>query len=107
MTRRAENDILTQTGPGTPMGELMRQYWMPALMSSELIADGDPVRFMLMSEKLIAFRDSSGRIGVMDHRCPHRCASLFFGRNEENGIRCVYHGWTRPTCPRIRISNRK
>jgi phenylpropionate dioxygenase-like ring-hydroxylating dioxygenase large terminal subunit len=93
MTRRAENDILTQTGPGTPMGELMRQYWMPALMSSELIADGDPVRFMLMSEKLIAFRDSSGRIGVMDHRCPHRCASLFFGRNEENGIRCVYHGW--------------
>jgi len=93
MTSHAENDILTQTGPGTPMGELMRQYWMPALKSSELIADGDPVRFMLMAEKLIAFRDSSGRIGVMDHRCPHRCASLFFGRNEEDGIRCVYHGW--------------
>ena len=93
MTTQAENDILTQTGPGTPLGELARHYWHPALKSEELVADGDPVRFMLMSEKLIAFRDSSGRIGVMDHRCPHRCASLFFGRNEENGIRCVYHGW--------------
>jgi len=93
MTSQVENDILTQTGPGSAMGELMRQYWMPALKSSELITDGDPVRFMLMSEKLIAFRDTSGRIGVLDHRCPHRCASLFFGRNEEDGIRCVYHGW--------------
>ncbi|NQV57292.1 MAG: Rieske 2Fe-2S domain-containing protein, partial [Rhodospirillales bacterium] len=93
MTTQAENDILTQTGPGTPLGEIARQYWHPALRSSELVADGDPVRFMLLSEKLIAFRDTSGRIGVMDHRCPHRCASLFFGRNEESGIRCVYHGW--------------
>ena len=93
MTTQAESEILTQTGPGTAMGDLMRQYWIPAAASSEITADGDPVRFMLMSEKLIAFRDSSGRIGVMDHRCPHRCASLFFGRNEENGIRCVYHGW--------------
>jgi len=93
MTTKAENKILTQTGPGTTMGELMRQFWIPAAKSSELVADGDPVRLMLLSEKLIAFRDSSGRVGVMDHRCPHRCASLFFGRNEENGIRCVYHGW--------------
>ena len=80
-------------GPGTPMGELMRCYWMPAALSSELERDGAPVRLMLLGEKLIAFRDSAGRVGVMDHRCPHRCASLFLGRNEEGGIRCVYHGW--------------
>jgi phthalate 4,5-dioxygenase len=93
MTTRQGPDILTQVGPGTPMGNLMRHYWMPALQATELVADGAPVRFMLLGEKLIAFRDSSGRIGVMDHRCPHRCASLFLGRNEENGLRCVYHGW--------------
>ncbi len=93
MTTKKESDILTQTGPGTPLGELMREYWLPAIKSSELEADGDPLRFMLLSEKLIAFRDTSGRVGVMDHRCPHRCASFFFGRNEENGITCTYHGW--------------
>jgi len=87
------SEILTRTGPGTPMGELMRQYWIPAALSSELRADGAPVRLMLLGEKLIAFRDSAGRVGIMDHRCPHRCASLFFGRNEEQGIRCIYHGW--------------
>ena len=92
MTTKAENEILTQTEPGTPMGELMRQFWIPAAKSSELVADGDPVRLMLLSEKLIAFRDSSGRVGIMDHRCRHRCALFFFGRNEEDGIRCVYHG---------------
>ena len=93
MTTAAENRLLTQTGPGTPMGGLIRQYWIPAAKSSELVADGDPVRLLLLHEKLVAFRDSSGRVGIMDHRCPHRCASLFFGRNEEDGIRCVYHGW--------------
>ena len=93
MTTHAENEILCRVGPGTAMGGLMRQYWLPALKSSELKADGDPVRFMLLGEKLIAFRDTNGKVGVMDHRCPHRCASLFFGRNEEGGIRCVYHGW--------------
>ncbi|MGH7091684.1 MAG: Rieske 2Fe-2S domain-containing protein, partial [Stellaceae bacterium] len=86
-------DLITRTGPGTAMGELMRQYWIPALMSRELAADGAPVRLLLLGEKLLAFRDSSGRVGVLDHRCPHRCASLFYGRNEEGGIRCVYHGW--------------
>ena len=93
MTSAAENEKLTRVGPGTPMGGFMRQFWLPAALSSELVADGDPVRLMLLGEKLIAFRDTSGRVGIMDHRCPHRCASLFFGRNEENGIRCVYHGW--------------
>ena len=90
---RKDSQDLTRVGPGTVMGELMRQYWIPAAMASEVEADGAPIRLMLLGEKLIAFRDTSGRVGVMDHRCPHRCASLFLGRNEENGIRCVYHGW--------------
>ena len=93
MTTASEGQELTRVGPGTPMGELMRQYWLPAVKSSELVAGGDPVRLMLLGEKLIAFRDTAGRVGVMDHRCPHRCASLFYGRNEDGGIRCVYHGW--------------
>jgi phthalate 4,5-dioxygenase len=88
-----DTDDLTRVGAGTVMGEFMRQYWLPAALSSEVVADGAPMRLMLLGEKLIAFRDSSGRVGVMDHRCPHRCASLFLGRNEENGLRCVYHGW--------------
>ncbi|MDF2467543.1 MAG: pht3, partial [Ramlibacter sp.] len=89
----SNSEAMTRVGPGTVMGDLMRRYWLPALGSSELKADGDPVRLMLLGEKLIAFRDSQGRVGVMDHRCPHRCASLFFGRNEHDGMRCVYHGW--------------
>jgi phenylpropionate dioxygenase-like ring-hydroxylating dioxygenase large terminal subunit len=93
MTSASESVELTRVGAGTVMGELMRQYWLPALKSSELVPDGAPVRLMLLGEKLIAFRDSAGRVGVMDHRCPHRCASLFLGRNEEGGIRCLYHGW--------------
>ena len=84
---------LTQIGPGTPMGHLMRQYWIPACMSSEIVADGDPMRLLLLGEKLLAFRDTNGKVGVIDHRCPHRGASLFLGRNEDCGIRCVYHGW--------------
>jgi phenylpropionate dioxygenase-like ring-hydroxylating dioxygenase large terminal subunit len=93
MLAMESNDILTRVGPGTPMGELMREYWIPACLPSELVADATPTKLMLLGEKLIAFRDSSGRIGILDHRCPHRCASMFFGRNEQNGIRCAYHGW--------------
>ena len=93
MTTANEGAELTRVGPGTVVGGLMRCYWIPALMSSELVRDGPPLRFMLLGEKLIAFRDSDGRVGVMDHRCPHRCASLFLGRNEEGGLRCIYHGW--------------
>ncbi len=84
---------LTRVGPGTPTGEFMREFWIPTARSSEITPDGPPLRLMLLGEKLIAFRDSEGRVGVMDHRCPHRCASLFFGRNEANGLRCAYHGW--------------
>jgi phthalate 4,5-dioxygenase len=93
MSKQKDSDDLLRVGAGTVMGEMMRQYWIPAVMSSELKRDGAPMRLVLLGEKLIAFRDSSGRVGVMDHRCPHRCASLFLGRNEENGIRCIYHGW--------------
>ena len=93
MTTVAEGHELTRVGAAEPMGALMRRYWLPALKSSELERDGAPVRLMLLAEKLIAFRDSQGRVGVMDHKCPHRCASLFLGRNEESGIRCIYHGW--------------
>src|SRR5436305_643606 len=94
MLSKEENDFVSRIGPGTPMGDLMRQYWLPAALSSELPSpDSDPVRVLLLGEKLIAFRDTSGRVGLMPHNCPHRGASLFFGRNEENGLRCVYHGW--------------
>jgi phthalate 4,5-dioxygenase oxygenase subunit len=94
MLKRDENELITHVGPGTPMGSFMREYWVPALLSSEVPApDSDPVRILLLGEKLIAFRDSNGQVGLMDHNCPHRGASLFFGRNEECGLRCVYHGW--------------
>jgi phthalate 4,5-dioxygenase oxygenase subunit len=93
-TRREQNELLTRTGPGTPMGELLRRYWIPALMSEELPEpDCPPVRAPLLGEKLIAFRDSEGRIALVDEFCPHRRVSLWFGRNEECGLRCAYHGW--------------
>lgn len=89
-----QNDFLTQTGPDTAMGNLLRRYWIPAMLASELPGpDCAPVRVSLLSEKLIAFRDTSGRIGLMDEFCAHRRVSLWFGRNEENGLRCAYHGW--------------
>ena len=88
-----DSEELLRVGPGTVMGRFMREYWIPAAKSSELVADGDPMRLLLLGEKLVAFRDTSGRVGVMEHTCPHRCASLFLGRNEENGLRCTYHGW--------------
>lgn len=91
--RAADNDTLTQVGPGTPGGEFMRQYWVPALMSRELEAGGVPIRLRLLGENFVAFRSPGGEVGIIDHRCAHRCASLFFGRNEPDGIRCVYHGW--------------
>ena len=94
MLSKEENELLTRVGPGTPMGNLMRQYWVPAMLSSELPEpDSVPVRIRLLGEDLIAFRDSGGRAGLIEQSCPHRGASLFFGRNEEGGLRCVYHGW--------------
>jgi phthalate 4,5-dioxygenase oxygenase subunit len=94
MLRAEENEYVTRVGPGTPMGNLMRQYWVPAMLSSELPrSDCPPVRVMLLGEKLIAFRDTQGRVGLLDNFCPHRGASLFFARSDECGLRCVYHGW--------------
>lgn len=94
MLSREENQLICEVDAGTPMGEMMRQYWIPALLSSELAeADGAPLRVRLLGEDLIAFRDTSGRVGLLANSCAHRGASLFFGRNEENGLRCVYHGW--------------
>src|SRR5215468_3626812 len=76
------------------MGDLMRRYWIPALLSWELPnADSDPLRVRLLGEDLVAFRDTNGQVGMLQNNCPHRGASLFFGRNEECGLRCVYHGW--------------
>jgi len=94
MLSREENEILTRVGASTPMGELMRRYWIPALLSEEIPApDCPPVRVRLLGEDLVAFRDSHGRIGLLGEHCAHRGTSLFFGRNEECGLRCVYHGW--------------
>jgi nitrite reductase/ring-hydroxylating ferredoxin subunit len=94
MLSREENDLLTRVGPGTPMGNLMRQYWQPALLSAELPQrDGPPIRVRLLGEDLVAFRDSRGRVGLLGALCPHRGAPLFLGRNEESGLRCIYHGW--------------
>ncbi len=89
-----DNEILNHAGPGTPMGNLLRRYWVPALLSEELPEpDCDPVEVRLLCEDLVAFRDSEGRVGLVDSCCPHRGSGMFYGRNEENGLRCVYHGW--------------
>lgn len=94
MATQAQNQLLTQTGPGTPMGDLFRRYWIPALLSEEIpTPDCPPVRVKLLSEELIAFRDSDGKIGLVSEFCAHRRVSLWFGRNEQSGIRCPYHGW--------------
>jgi phenylpropionate dioxygenase-like ring-hydroxylating dioxygenase large terminal subunit len=94
MMTSTENQAITSIGPGTLMGNLMRQYWIPALRSDELpLRDAAPLRVMLLGERLVAFRDESGRVGLLAEKCPHRGASLFFGRNEADGLRCAYHGW--------------
>src|ERR687890_2011632 len=102
MLTAEQNEFLTNSNAGAPMGSLWRRFWMPALLSEELPSpDCPPVRIGLLSEKLVAFRDSNGQVGLVAENCPHRGASLFFGRNEEAGLRCVYHGWkfdTAGTC---------
>lgn len=93
MLSKEDNDLLTRVGPGTLMGTMLRQYWIPVLFSSEVMADGTPERLRIMGEDLLAFRASDGRVGILAENCPHRGASLYFGRNEESGLRCIYHGW--------------
>jgi nitrite reductase/ring-hydroxylating ferredoxin subunit len=94
MLSALDNEYLCRIGPGTPMGNLMRQYWLPAIRSDELPSpDCPPLRVKLLGEELIGYRTTSGAVGLIQNSCPHRGASLFFGRNEEEGLRCVYHGW--------------
>ena len=94
MLSQKENDSLTRVGPGTPMGEMMRRYWLPALLAEEIpTPDCAPVRVRLLGEDLIGFRDSRGKVGLLAEHCAHRGTSLFFGRNEDCGLRCIYHGW--------------
>src|SRR5579883_1142575 len=94
MLSKEDNELITRVGRGTPMGEALRRYWIPALLAEELPGpDSDPLRVRLLGEDLVAFRDTNGQVGLIQNNCPHRGASLFFGRNEEAGLRCVYHGW--------------
>jgi phthalate 4,5-dioxygenase len=90
---REDNELLTRVGPGTPMGEMIREYWLPACRSARLEADGAPERVRLVGENFVAFRGTSGRVGFMAEGCPHRCASLALARNEGDGLRCIFHGW--------------
>jgi phthalate 4,5-dioxygenase len=89
----AENEILTRVGAGTPMGEMLREFWTPAARSAALEADGAPKRVRLLGQNFVAFRATDGRVGFFDEACPHRCSSLALARNEENGLRCIFHGW--------------
>lgn len=94
MLKPEDNELLTRVGPGTAMGDLLRRFWLPALLEEEVHEkDGAPVRLRLLGEDLVAFRDTDGKLGVLDAYCAHRRTHLYFGRNEECGIRCVYHGW--------------
>lgn len=94
MLSSAENEILTQVGPGTPMGKLMRAHWTPVFLSEELEEpDGTPLLVEALGQRFAAFRDTDGKIGLLDELCPHRKASLVLGRNEDCGLRCLYHGW--------------
>src|SRR5579863_8332906 len=93
MLSKEENERITRVGRGTPMGEMLRECWTPAMRSASLIADGSPKQFRLLGEDLVAFRVTDGRVGVLARQCPHRCSSLALARNEENGLRCIFHGW--------------
>lgn len=93
MLSREDNELLCRVGPGTPMGQLLREYWLPVLKSSDVERGGQPLRVKLLSEDLVAFRDTSGRVGLLGEHCSHRATSLALARNEDNGLRCVYHGW--------------
>ncbi|WP_089941521.1 Rieske 2Fe-2S domain-containing protein [Candidatus Entotheonella palauensis] len=94
MLSTEDNELLCRVGPGTPMGNVMREYWIPALPASEFSTPDSPVKRMrLLGENLVMFRDTQGRMGALAEACPHRGASLYFGRNEDCGLRCVYHGW--------------
>ncbi|MCW3837592.1 Rieske 2Fe-2S domain-containing protein [Sphingomonas canadensis] len=93
MLSREDNELLTRIGPGTPMGAMMREYWFPVVRSAKLEAGGAPERVRLLGENFVAFRSPDGSVGFIDEACPHRCASMALARNEEGGLRCIFHGW--------------
>src|SRR6266508_6059440 len=96
-----ENDLLTRVGPGTPGGELLRRYWFPVAVAEELTEDNPTMIVRVLGETLVLFRDRSGRVGIIADRCAHRGASMSYGRVEERGISCAYHGWLYDTCGNI------
>jgi len=93
MMTKEDNDLLTQTDTGKPMGELMRRYWQPAVLSEELPLKSAPLPVRIMGEDLVMFRDDQGRPGLLDIHCCHRGADLSYGRVGDGGLRCIYHGW--------------
>src|SRR5262245_57526741 len=93
MLSQEDNELLTRTGPGTAMGELLRRYWTPVLLSTEVAPGGRVKRIQLLGERLVAYRTVTGAAGLIGEFCPHRGASLYFGRVEADGMRCAYHGW--------------
>jgi len=93
MLTQDENELLTRTGPGTAMGEYLRDRWTPAVRAALLEADGAPARVRLYGKNYVAFRATDGRVGFLDEECPHRRVSLAIARNEDNALRCLFHGW--------------
>ena len=93
MISKEENELLTQTNPGTPAGELIRRYWQPVALSEELPAGGAPLSVRILGEELVIFRDDQGRVGLLGIHCSHRGTDLSYGRIEDGGLRCLYHGW--------------
>lgn len=93
MLSTADNETISRVGPGTPMGEVFRRFWLPVMSSSDLESDGSPRRLRILGEDLVGFRDTTGQVGILQAACPHRRAKLFWGRNEDCGLRCAYHGW--------------
>ncbi len=93
MLTKEQNDLLTQTGPGTPCGEFLRSYWQPIAAAEEMPPGGDPLPIRIMSEDLVLFRDDKDRLGLIQQFCPHRGTDLSYGRVEDGGLRCLYHGW--------------
>ena len=114
MLSKSDNELLCRVGPGTPMGDVFRRFWHPVCLSEQVATpDGDPVRVELLGERLVAFRDSDGKLGLLDEGCPHRGVSLALGRNEDKGLRCLYHGWKfavdgtildMPNCPDLKLA---
>lgn len=114
MLSRADNETLCRVAPGTPMGAVFRRFWHPVCLSEQISRpDGDPVRVEILGERLVAFRDTAGRLGLLEEGCPHRGVSLALGRNEDAGLRCLYHGWKfavdgtiidMPNCPDLRLA---